>query len=183
MHIIPWAIMATAVALAGIWYATRKIMPAPPPLPPDVELPATALQRTAAWSFAVGLLLAAGAAALVLARGPQTTLEDDTLRLTFTFLVLGVVATVGVAVIWLHRRAQRETGLLDERDRLILDRAPAVQGIGAILTVVAWQIGLTEYFREAGSVPTDYLFLVVWSCLVVYSLCLPLGVLIGYRRR
>jgi hypothetical protein len=183
MSVILWAVMATAVALVGIGYAIRKIMPPPPPLPPDVEFPATALQRAAMWSLGVGVLLAAGAAALVFLRGPQATLENDALRLSFTFLVLGVVATVGIAVMWLYRRARRETGLLDERDRLILDRAPAIQGVGTILTVVAWQIGLTEYFREAGSVSTDYLFFVVWSCLVVYSLGLPLGVLIGYRRR
>jgi len=183
MPIILWAVIAVLAGFVGIWLAARQIMPAPPPLPADVDFPATPLQRAARWSFGVALALAVGATAIQIVYGPEVAYDSDPVRLIFTALVLLVIVTVAAAVIRVKGGTAADSAFLDERDRIILDRASAIQGIGAILTVAAWTMGLTETFRPDGAIPTHYMFLVFWSCVVVYMLCLPLGVLLGYRRR
>ena len=115
--------------------------------------------------------------------GPQRWYDDDTIRLTVTALLLAVLVVVAGATAWLGAQAKREDGILDERDKDILARAPAVQGVAMLLTLAVWVVGLTEHFHEAGAVPHFYLYLIFWSCVLVDALGLPLGVLIGYRRR
>ena len=183
MTTLLWTILAAVVGLAAIGVAARIVTPAPPPLPPGTDFPPTALQRASRWSLLIGGTLAAGAGAVLVAFGPQAVFEVDPLRLAFTALVLLVLISVGGGVAWLKRRADVDEGLLDERDRTILDRAPAVQGLGVVVVVAAWSVGLVEYFHSAGAVPTYYVTLLFWSCLVAYILALPLGVLLGYRRR
>jgi hypothetical protein len=182
MNVLLWGILALLVGLAGIWVAARRVAPRREPLPPGVELPATPLQRVSAWSLGVGLVLTLGAATVLLAYGAEATYAQDALRTVFTLLVLAPVVLLGGVTIWLRRKAGRESTLLDERDRAILDRAPGIQGGAAILTLAVWTVGLVERFHEAGAVPLFYLFLVFWSCIVVYVLGLPLGILAGYRR-
>ncbi len=182
MTVLLWAILALAVGLAAIAVRSRLAMPSRPPLPPDVELPTTPLQRTSRWTLAVGLVLAAAAAGVVLWFGPETTFDDDQVRLAFTLLLLAVVVVLGGAHMFIKRAADRNSSLMDERDRAILERAPAIQGSGTILTLAVWVIGLTERFHAPGSVPLSHLMLLFWSCLVVNLLALPVGILMGYRR-
>jgi hypothetical protein len=131
----------------------------------------------------VGLFLAACAAGVLLIYGPDTTYDNDNVRMVFTLLLLAVVFVLAAGSVQLKIRAGRDTGLIDERDQAILDRAPATQGTATILTLAVWVVGLTERFHEPGAVPLFYVMLLFWSCLVVHLLGLPLGVLIGYRRR
>jgi hypothetical protein len=79
--------------------------------------------------------------------------------------------------------AAQESGKLDERDRAILARAPAGVG-GAMMVVMAvWMIALTEGFRPAGGqMPTYFLYLIFWSCVMVNAMAHIGGVLIAYRR-
>ena len=182
MTVLLWAILALAVGLAAIAVRSRLAIPPRPPLPPDVELAATPLQRTSRWTLAVGLLLAAAAAGVVIRFGPEVTYDDDRVRLAFTLLLLAVVVVLSGAHMLLKTAADRNASLMDERDRAILERAPAIQGAGTILTLAVWVIGLTERFHQAGAVPLFYLMLLFWSCLVVNLLALPIGVLMGYRR-
>jgi hypothetical protein len=51
-----------------------------------------------------------------------------------------------------------------------------------VVSVAAWSIILTEAYWEAGQVPVAFLTLIFWSCLLVSTMALPVGVLIGYRR-
>ena len=183
MTVLLWAILALVVGLAVIMVATWRAAPSRPPLPPDMALPATPLQRASAWSLAVGLLLAAGAAGIVIAYGSETTYRNDTIRLTFTFLLLASLITVAAATGWVANRARTDSSVVDERDRTIVDRAYKVQGAAMLLTLAVWIVGLTERFHGAGAVPTFYLFLVFWSCVIVHMLAVPVGVLLGYRRR
>ncbi|MFC1661011.1 hypothetical protein ACFL3S_06100 [Gemmatimonadota bacterium] len=183
MPILIWGVLALAVGFIGLWVMARRAMPPAPPLPPDVELGATPLQRAARWGLGVGLFLAACAAVVIVWYGPETTYDDDNIRLAFTFLLLAVLVSLVVSTSWIVVRARRDKSLMDERDRAILDRAPAVQGIAVILTLAVWMIGLVEHFRPVGAIPTYYMYLVFWCCLLVHLMGLPLGILIGYRRR
>ncbi|HSW29199.1 MAG TPA: hypothetical protein VLH75_06850 [Longimicrobiales bacterium] len=182
MIVVLWAILALVVGLAAIVVKARLAVPPRPPLPPDVELPDTPLQRTSRLSLGAGLVLAAFACGVVVVHGPEATMADDRVRLLFTALLMAILVALSGASIRLKVQAGREGGMLDERDRAILDRAPAVQGAGTILTLAVWTVGLMVRFHGAGAVPLDYVVLLFWSCLVVHLLALPVGILMGYRR-
>ncbi|HSM60928.1 MAG TPA: hypothetical protein VK849_09035, partial [Longimicrobiales bacterium] len=167
----------------ALWIVARMARPSIPPLPPDTELPATPLQKIARWSIALGTLLAMAATALVVVNGAEATFETHTLRITFTLLLVGIIGLAGAPTIWLKAQGSREDGALDERDKAILDRAPAMQAVGMLVTLAIWIVGLAERFHDAGAVPVFYLYLIFWSCVVVDLLGLPVGVLAGYRRR
>jgi len=183
MPILLWGVLAVLAGGLAIWIVALKARPTRPPLPPDTEFPATPLQRVARWSVGSGLLLGLVAAALVVVNGPQKWYDDDTIRITFTLLLLAVLGIFGAASAWIRSQAGRDDGALDERDKAILDRAPAVQAVAMLVTLAIWIIGLAEHFHDAGTVPLFYLYLIFWSCLLVNVLGLPVGVLVGYRRR
>lgn len=182
MTVVLWGILALLGGLAAIVVKSRLAMPPRPPLPPGVELPDTPLQRTSRLSLGAGLVLAAMAGGLVAVHGPEATFSDDDVRILFTALLMGVLAVLGGASIRLKLQASRGGSALDERDQAILDRAPAVQGAGTIITLALWVVGLMERFHEAGAVPMAYVILLFWSCLVIHLLGLPVGILVGYRR-
>lgn len=182
MAVVLWGILALVGGLAVIVVKSRLALPPRPPLPPDVELPATPLQRTSRLSLGAGLVLAALAVGVVAVNGPEATLAQDDTRLLFTALLLAILAVLGGAGIRLKLQAGRGGSALDERDQAILDRAPAVQGAGTIITLAIWVVGLMERFHEAGAVPMSYVILLFWSCLVIHLLGLPVGILVGYRR-
>ena len=181
MSALAWPVLALVAGLGVIWIGVRRGMPRREPLPDGVVLPTTLVQRVSGWALLAGLLLSAGAAGVVVANGPDRTYAEDGVRLLFTLLVLAAVFVVGGVAIWLGRQG-RDTSELDERDRAILARAPAVQGGAMLVTLAVWVIGLMERFHDAGAVPVFYLNLVFWSCLLVNLLALPVGVLAGYRR-
>lgn len=183
MSIVLWGILSLIGGFLALWIAARRAMPEGPPLPAGTELPATPLQRTARWTLGVGAVLGVAAASLVVVKGAEATFADDTLRLTFTILLLTILVAVGVPTLWIRSQATRRDGALDERDRAILGKAPAMQAVGMIVTLAIWTVGLSERFHDAGAVPVVYVYVVFWSCVVVDLLGLPVGVLAGYRRR
>lgn len=183
MAIVLWGILAILVGLVAIVVKARRAMPPQPPLPPDVELPTTPLQRASRWSLGTGLVLAAFAVGVVAVHGPEGMMANDNARLLFTVLVIAVlVALSGPGISAARLRTGGGEGALDERDLAILDRAPAVQGLGAIVTLAVWTLGLMERFHETRAVPLDLVILLFWSCLVIYAMGLPVGILVGYRR-
>ena len=76
--------------------------------------------------------------------------------------------------------ALRKPGIVDERDRVVLDRAPRIQWLAVVFTLVAWTIILTEAYHATGLVPTAFLFVIFMSVLIVSTLAQSLGILIGY---
>jgi hypothetical protein len=183
MSVILWGIIAIAAGLAGFSVVAWLRRPKLPPLEPGTELPATPLQRLAAWGLLAGLLPAIAAGGMVVWYGPRMIYDDDALRLAFTLLLLLVVAVFLVATVRLKTWVRRADATLDERDRAILARAPALQSTAMLLTLAAWLVPLIEHFHSAGAVPLFYLYLIFWSCWAVSLLALPLGILVGYWRR
>jgi ABC-type transport system involved in cytochrome c biogenesis permease subunit len=182
MTIVLWSVLALGAGFVALWVAARRARREEPPLPDDIELPATPLQRISRWGVGLSAVLAVAAAALLLWNGAEATFDSDSLRITFTLLLVGIVAVVGGVGIWLRAQVGRSDGLLDERDRAILGRAPAAQAMAMLVTLAVWTIGLAEHFHDAGAVPVFYLYLVFWSVVVVDLLGLPVGILMGYRR-
>lgn len=182
MPAVLWGLIAvTAGAIfMGVtaWLAAAKS----PPLPPDVDLPRTQLQRSALFTLLIGGALAMTAFGIVFVHGPAEVYEHDAPRLTFTFLMLATLGVFTAMLVLARRWSARGDGSMDERDEAILARAHATQGPAILITMAVWTIGLTETFRGVG-VPTYFLFFVFWSVLVVHLMALPVGILVGYRRR
>ena len=85
-------------------------------------------------------------------------------------------------VLYVPLQGLRKRGGLDERDRRIVDRAPAFQGLLMILVLAAWVLGLGEAYHDPGAVPVVYLNLIFGSTLLMHALGMSLGIIVGYRR-
>jgi hypothetical protein len=59
--------------------------------------------------------------------------------------------------------------------------AVAVRWIAVTLVVTLLFTALAA--RAAGQVPMPFVVLVFWSCLLAHALALPVGILLGYRKR
>jgi hypothetical protein len=184
MSVILWAVAALLGGFLALAIGARRVQRASPvpELPPGETLPPTVLQRLARGTVAVGLIVALAAGAIIAWAGPRTFYEDDTTRGAVTLLLLLSLIILASFSFRAGAWMRQSTGPLDERDRAILEKAPAIEGTPMLITLVLWTIGLQEAFWSAGSVPLVYLNLVFWSVLVVKALALPVGVLIGYRR-
>ena len=182
MSQLGWTVLTIGVGAVILWGVARVVMRTGQPLGAGALLPKTPLQRAAWWSLGLGLLFAGGAAAVWASVGVEQAMADPTHRNASELLALVAIVTAAGGVVRLASQTWRGGAGLDERDRAILDRAPAVQSVATILALAVWTVALTERFVGVGSVPLAYLTIMFWSCLLVNLLGLPLGVLAGYRR-
>jgi hypothetical protein len=137
------------------------------------------LQKRAWWGLITGLIFAlAFALVFVLMGGIETFDSDQTFRIIIDVLWIGGL----VANLVIVNLALRRPELVDERDRLIADRAPRIQWLALIFTIVAWTIALTEVYHDTGQVPTVFLYVIMMSVLIVSTLAQCLGIIIGYWR-
>ena len=137
------------------------------------------LQKRALYSLGIGLVLAISLITVFIIKGDVTTLDDD---LGFRLIVYAVLIGVPLSYLVLVNLTLRKPGQVDERDKLIMGKAPTVQLLAVIFSLVAWVIVLTEVFRDQGQVPVIYLNLIMISTLIISTIALSLGILIGYWR-
>jgi tellurite resistance protein TehA-like permease len=137
------------------------------------------LQKRAWWGLAIGLVFAiAFVLVFVLRGGIDTFDEDQGFRIIIDVLwVGGLVANLIILNLTL-----RKPGMVDERDRKILDRAPHIQWLAVVFTMAAWVIALTEAYQSTDLIPAVYLYVIFMSVLIVSTLAQCLGILIGYWR-
>ena len=137
------------------------------------------LQKRAWWGLGVGLVFAAAFTLVFILKGGIATFDEDQgFRIIIDILWIGGLVTNLVIV----NLALREKGMVDERDRLIVDRAPRIQWLAVIFTLVVWMITLTEVYHDTGLVPSVFLYVIFMSVLIVSTLAQSLGILIGYWR-
>ena len=137
------------------------------------------MQKRAWWGLALGGAFAVAFAVVFAGAGGIEEFDrNTTFRLTIDVLMLGALV-VNLVVINIPIR-NRE--LADERDIVIFERAPRVQWMAVIFTLVGWTIGLTEYYHATHLVPSTWLYVVFMSVLIISTLAQSLGILIGYRR-
>ena len=135
------------------------------------------LQKRAWWGLAIGLVFAVAFSLVFILKGGIATFdEDQSFRIIIDILFVGGL----VANLLIVNLALRNPGMVDERDKLILDRAPRIQWLAVIFTMVAWTIALTEVYHNTGLVPTVFLYVIFMSILIVSTLAQSLGILIGY---
>jgi hypothetical protein len=137
------------------------------------------MQKRAWWGLALGGAFAVAFAVVFAAMGGIEEFDRNAgFRLTIDALMLGALVVNLVIV----NIPIRNRGLADERDIAIFDRAPRVQWLAVIVTLVGWTIGLTEAYHGTRLVPSVWLYVVFMSVLIMGTLAQSLGILIGYRR-
>ncbi len=136
------------------------------------------LQKRALYSLVIGVALAIVLIVVFIVKDVATFDED----LGFRSIVYAIWVGVPLAYLVVVNLTLRKPEQLDERDRLIMARAPRVQFLAVLFSLVAWVIALTEAFREQGQVPIIYLTLIMISTLIVSTIAQSLGILIGYWR-
>jgi hypothetical protein len=137
------------------------------------------LQKRAWWGLATGLVFAiASLLVFIFMGGIKTFDEDANFRIIIDVLWVGGL----VANLVILNMALRKPSMVDERDKLILDRAPRIQWLAVVFTLVAWVIALNEVYRETDLIPAVFLYVMFMSVLIVSTLAQSLGILIGYWR-
>ena len=136
------------------------------------------LQKRAFYSLLIGFVLAIALIAVFVTRDINTFDTDLGFRLIVYALWIGVPL---VSLITVNFTLKKQ-GQIDERDKMIMERAPGIQFLAVIFSLAAWVIALTEAYSDQGQVPVLFLTLIMISTLVVGNLAQSLGILIGYWR-
>jgi len=137
------------------------------------------LQKRALISLLIGLALAIALVVVFVSRDINAYATDLGFRLIVYALWIGV-PVVYLLLINLTRLSKLKQ--VDERDKLIKDRAPKIQWLSVIFTLVVWYIILNDLYWDQGQLPVVYLTLIFISTLVISTLAESLGILIGYWR-
>ena len=137
------------------------------------------LQKRAWWGLVTGLIFAiAFVLVFILKGGIEKFNEDQTFRIIIDVIWIGSL----VANLVIVNLPLRKKGMVDERDILIAERAPRIQWLVVVFTMVAWTIALSEVYHQTGLVPSVFLFIIFMSVLIASTLGQSLGIIIGYWR-
>ena len=135
------------------------------------------LQKRALYGLMFGVVWTVAIIVVFIVKGGVSTFsEDQGFRLIIDGLWIGGLVFYGILMLTLRKQSQ-----IDERDRLILGRAPVVQLWAVILSLVIWVIVLTESYWDQG-IPPIFMYLVFMSTLIVSAVAQSIGILIGYWR-
>jgi len=137
------------------------------------------LQKRALYSLVTGLVLACAIIVVFIAGGGITAFEKSPGFRTIVYILWIWVPLVYLVLVNVTLRKPQQ---VDERDRLIMGRAPKVQWAAAIFSLAAWVIVLTEVYHDQGQVPLIFITLIFLSTLIIGTLALSLGIVMGYRR-
>ena len=137
------------------------------------------LQKRAWYGLAIGVVWAiAIVVVFTIMGGVSAYTEDPTMRFILAALLIGGL----IAYFIMMRLTLRKPGQVDERDRLILGRAPVVQLWMVFISLAVWSITLTELYWDQGQIPVIFPYLVFMSLFIVNVLAQSIGILIGYWR-
>ena len=137
------------------------------------------LQKRALYSLVIGVVFAVALIVIFIVKGDVTTFDED---LGFRLIVYALWVGVPLAYLIVVNLTLRKPGQVDERDRLIMERAPRFQFLAVLFSLTAWVIVLTEVFWDEGQVPVIYLTLILISTLIIGTIAQALGILFGYWR-
>ena len=137
------------------------------------------LQKRAWYSLAIGVVLAIAILVVFITKeGVTAYTEDPGMRAIVASLLVGGL----IAYLIVMHLTLRKPGQVDERDRLIIGRAPKVQLWAVMISLVVWSITLTEIYWDQGQIPVIFPYLILMSIFVVNTLAQSAGILIGYWR-
>ena len=137
------------------------------------------LQKRAWYSLAIGVIWAIAIIVVFIAKGGVTAYtEDQGMRVILAALLIGGL----LAYFIMMRLTLHKPGQVDERDRLIMGRAPVVQLWAVFISLAVWSITLTEIYWDQGQIPVIFPYLVFMSLFIVNVLAQSIGILFGYWR-
>ena len=134
------------------------------------------LQKRALYGLALGIVWAVAIIVIFIAKGGATAYaEDQGMRATLTGIFIGGIIAYSVMMLTLSK-----TGKVEERDRLIMGRAPVVQLWAVFIALAVWMIALTEIYWDQGQIPVIFAYIIFLSLFIVNVLAQSIGTLIGY---
>jgi len=137
------------------------------------------LQKRALYGLIFGVVWAiAIAAVFILKGGADVFNQDQGFRLIIDGLWIGGL----LVFLILFTTVIRKRGQFDERDKLIMEKAPRVQWLAVIFSLVAWIIALSEIYHAEGQIPIIFLYIIFISVLSVSMIAQSAGILLGYWR-
>ena len=136
------------------------------------------LQKRALYGLAIGIVWAVAIIGIFIAKGGATVYaEDQGMRAILVAIFIGGLIAYSVVMLTL-----RKPGKVDERDRLIMGRAPIVQLWAVFIALAVWMIALTEIYWDQGQIPVIFAYIIFLSLFIVNVLAQSVGILIGYWR-
>ena len=149
---------------------------------PDASesIPMPPLQKRAWWGLVIGLIVLVSITVILVSEGIGAYREDQGLRL----LVAGLFICALVANLALIKIPGRKSSdgdvFMDERDQRIMNQASSFQSAAVIISLAIWAISLSEAFHAQGVIPVEFTYLIFLSTLIVNTISLSGGILIGY---
>ncbi|MFC1968697.1 hypothetical protein ACFLVX_04860 [Chloroflexota bacterium] len=137
------------------------------------------LQKRALYSLGIGIVFAIALIVVFIVKGDVASFDED---LGFRLMVYALWVGTPLAYLIIMNLTLRKPEQIDERDRLIMAKAPRVQYLSVLFSLVAWTIALTEIYWDKGQVPVVYLTLIMISTLIISTIAQSAGILIGYWR-
>ena len=135
------------------------------------------LQKRALYGLVFGVVWTVAIIVVFITKGGVNTFcEDQGFRLIINGLWIGGLIFYAILMLTLRKQTQ-----VDERDRLILGRAPVVQLWAVIISLVVWTLVLTEIYWEQG-IPPIFMYIILMFTFIVSAVTQSIGILIGYWR-
>ena len=136
------------------------------------------LQKRAWYGLAIGVVWAIAIIVVFIAKGGVTAYtEEQGMRAILAALLIGGLLAYCIMMIALRKPSQ-----VDERDKLIMGRAPVVQLWAVFISLMVWSITLTEIYWDQGQIPVIFPYIMLMSLFIVNVLAQSVGILIGYWR-
>ena len=133
------------------------------------------LQKRALFGLVLGIVWFIAIVVVFIVNGGVTSFNEDT---GFTLILAGLF----IGGIIANFLVMRKPGIVDERDKLIMGRAPNIQLWAVFIALVVWSHSLTQFYGDEGQIPVDFPYLMLYSLFIVNVLAQSLGILIGYWR-
>ena len=124
------------------------------------------LQKRAWLSLGIGLLFTiAIIVVFVIKGGIATFTEDQGYRIIVNVLWIGAL----LASLLMSSFTFRKTGQIDERDKLIVDRAQRIQLLAVMFSLAAWTVFLPEVYHSQRQIPIAFIYLIFMSVLIIMA--------------
>lgn len=142
----------------------------------------TPVQRSALFRLFFGILVSLAAGWVLLTRGMEQYLHDDTARRLIALVGLSAIVFWLLDSLLTRRTKANGDSVLDERDRVIVYRATHWTLVGVLAYIGGGAIVLTETFYEEGQLSVSYVFLGAMSVLLVAFILQAATILMAYWR-
>ncbi len=133
------------------------------------------LHKRALYGLGIGIVWVIAIVVVFIMNGGVSIFSEDT---GFTLILAGLF----IGGIIANFLVMRKPSQVDERDKLIKDRALNIQLWAVFIALFVWSFSLTKFYQDEGQIPVDFPYLMLNSLFIVNVLAQSFGILIGYWR-